>query len=145
MSDENHVDPGRAHFDAFKALDRDAPIEMLNLLRFKERADYPDGHPLAGERLSGAEAYARYGEHSGPVFRRVGGTVVWSGRPETLVIGPEDERWDAAFVARYPTAHAFLEMVSDPDYRKAVVHRQAAVQTSRLIRHAPRDAGKGFA
>lgn len=68
-----------------------------------------------------------------------------TGRPECVLIGPAEERWDAAFIAVYPNAAAFLEMVTDPDYRRAVVHRQAAVQTSRLIRMAPRDAGTGLA
>jgi uncharacterized protein (DUF1330 family) len=80
-----------------------------------------------------------------PVFRRVGGRILSSGTPELVLIGPADEQWDAAFVASYPTAAAFLEMVTDPVYRQAVVHRQAAVATSRLIRCAPRDAGEGFA
>lgn len=145
MSEESYVDPSRANFEAFKALDRDQPIEMLNLIRYKDEADYPEDHELAGKGLSGAEAYRNYGRESGPVFRRVGGTVVWSGTPQAMVIGPEDGLWDAAFVARYPNAHAFLEMVTDADYRKAVVHRQAAVKTSRLIRHLPRDPGDGFA
>lgn len=142
---DQHVDPERAAFDAFKALPRDAPVEMLNLLRFRDQAEYPAGHPRAGEGLSGAAAYRLYGAESGPVFQRVGGSILWSGRPELTLIGPADERWDAAFVARYPSAAAFLEMVTDPDYRQAVVHRQAAVLTSRLIRHAPRAAGGGFA
>lgn len=142
---QTYLDPSRANFDAFKALDRDQPIEMLNLIRFRAAAAYPDGDDRAGEGLTGAEAYRLYGKQSGPVFARVGGTVIWSATPQAMVIGPEDEAWDAAFVARYPDAHAFLEMIADPDYQKAVVHRQAAVLTSRLIRHAPRDAGTGFA
>lgn len=142
---EQHVDPERAAFDAFKALPRDRPVEMLNLLRFRARAAYPDGHERAGAGLTGAEAYRRYGAESGPVFRRVGGSILWSGTPELVLIGPADEAWDAAFIARYPTAAAFLEMVTDPVYRAAVIHRQAAVLTSRLIRHVPREAGTGFA
>ncbi|MEM8695653.1 MAG: DUF1330 domain-containing protein [Pseudomonadota bacterium] len=145
MSDAAYVDPSRENFEAFKALDRDQPVAMLNLVKFRERAAYPDDHPMAAQDMSGAEAYALYGRDSGPVFERVGGSVIWSGEPQAMVIGPEDERWDTAFVALYPTAGAFLEMVTDPDYRKAVVHRQAAVETSRLIRHKPRDTSKGFA
>jgi len=64
MSDK-HVDPERAQFDAFKALPRDTKIHMLNLVRFKDEATYPDDHPLAGRGLSGAEAYANYGMDSG--------------------------------------------------------------------------------
>lgn len=143
MAKEHYVDPSRENFDAFKALPRDTPIHMLNLVRFREHAEYPKGHPLAGKGLSGAEAYAEYGRASGPVFARVGGTVVWRGRMEAIVIGPSDEKWDAAFIARYPDAAAFLQMVTDPEYRVAVVNRQAAVQTSRLIRLSPQEGDPG--
>ena len=143
MSD-SHIDPQRDQFEIFKSLPRDQPIEMLNLVRFREAADYPADHALAGEKLSGADAYRNYGKESGPIFSRVGGTIVYRGGFETVLIGPTDERWDAVFIARYPNAGAFLELVTDEDYRKAVVHRQAAVETSRLVRLSPADGGKGF-
>jgi len=135
---DHHIDPEREQFDAFKALPRDTIIHMLNLVRFKDKATYPDGHPLAGQGLTGAEAYRHYGADSGPVFQRVGGRVVWSGTMEAMVIGPADEHWDAVFIAEYPNSGAFMAMVTDPVYREAVVHRQAAVETSRLIRCAPK-------
>ena len=138
-----NVDPTREAFDIFKALPRDQPIAMLNLLRYRTQAAYPADHPASGEGLSGAEAYRRYGRESGPVFTRVGGTVVWRGTPAITLIGPADEAWDAAFVARYPTAAAFLEMVTDADYQRAVVHRQAAVADSRLVRCAAEAPGGG--
>lgn len=141
---EGHVDPEREAFDAFKALPRDTPINMLNLLRFRDRAAYPAGHANDGRGLSGAEAYAEYGRTSGPVFARVGGKIVWRGTMEAVLIGPADEHWDAAFIAFYPNAAAFLEMVTDPEYRIAVVNRQAAVATSRLVRFAPMVALQRF-
>lgn len=144
MTDTRYVDPSRINFDVFKSLDREEPIAMLNLVKYREHAAYPEGHPMADKGLSGAEAYALYGADSEPVFSRVGGTVLWSGEPQSILIGPEDEHWDAAFVALYPKASGFLEMVTDPVYKMAVVHRQAAVETSRLIRHKPRDPGNGF-
>lgn len=145
MSDQ-HVDPERAQFDAFKALPRDTVIHMLNLVRFKDAATYPADHPLADQGLTGAEAYGRYGTDSGPIFKRVGGRIVWRGAMAAMVIGPDAERWDAMFIAEYPTSAAFMEMVTDPVYRQAVIHRQAAVKTSRLIRCAPANPGSsGFA
>lgn len=133
-----YIDPERDQFDAFKALPRDTPVMMLNLVRLRDKAVYEDGRDA-----SGAEAYAAYGRESGAVFRRVGGEIVWRGRPESLLIGPGDEHWDIAFVARYPTAGAFLEMVTDPDYRIAVQHRQAAVLDSRLLRTGEPGEGSG--
>lgn len=140
-----YIDPSPATFAAFKALPRDMPIEMLNLLRFREVAAYPAGHAQAGKGLTGADAYRLYGTDSAPVFSRVGGSIVYAGKPQCVVIGPDAETWDSMFVARYPHAGAFLEMVTDPAYRLAVVHRQAAVLTSRLIRLMPQAAGAGFA
>lgn len=134
---EAYVDPTRAAFDLFKSLPRDTPINMLNLVRFRDMAAYPDDHDHARKGWSGARAYEEYGITSGPIFQRVGGHIVWRGQLEAVVTGPADEHWDAAFIAAYPHAGAFLEMVTDPDYRLAVVNRQAGVATSRLIRFAP--------
>ena len=138
------IDPLREQFDAFKALPRDQPIHMLNLIRLNKTAAYPEGHPDHGRGLSGLDAYRAYGRTSAAVFQRVGGRQVWVGKPETVVTGPADERWDLAFIAEYPSAGAFLEMVTDPDYREHVKHRQAAVEDSRLIRMAPVEPGEGF-
>ena len=137
------VDPERAQFEAFKSLPRDVEIHMLNLVRFRAKAAYPEGHDATG--CSGAEAYASYGRESQPIFARVGGQILWRGAQETTLIGPASEIWDALFIARYPSAHAFLEMVTDRDYQRAVIHRQAAVETSRLIRCTPGQSGGRFA
>ena len=136
----HHVDPERQQFEAFKALPRDAPVMMLNLLCFREKAQYGDGRDVTG-----AAAYAVYGRESAHVFQRVGGAIIWCGQPEAILVGPADERWDWAVVARYPTAAAFLEKVTDPVYREAVKHRQAAVLDSRLVRMAEAETGQGFA
>jgi len=144
MSTTASIDPTRAQFDAFKALPRDAPIQMLNLIRLRPLADYPPDHPDHGKGLTGLDAYRAYGRTSGPIFERLGGRQIWVGRPETVVTGPPDERWDLAFIAEYPSAAAFLAMVTDPDYREHVKHRTAAVEDSRLIRLEPLTPGRSF-
>ncbi len=138
------IDPDRAQFEAFKALDRDHPIEMLNLVKFRDKAAYPAGHELAEVGLTGAQAYRNYGAETAPIIARLGASILWRGAYQTTLIGPQDEAWDEVFIARYPTAHAFLEMVTDPVYQAAVIHRQAAVETSRLIRCTPAKGGETF-
>lgn len=135
-----HIDPARPQFDAFKALPRDTPLNMLNLVRVRAEAAYPDGR-----RVTGAEAYAAYGRESAPVLARVGGRILWRGAFEATLIGPSDERWDFCFIAWYPNAGAFLAMVTDPEYRQAVKHRQAGVEDSRLIRCGEQPSGASFA
>ena len=117
---------------------------MLNLLRYRDEARYPDDHPNAGQRWSGRRAYEEYGRTSGPIFRRAGGTLVWRGVYETVVTGPDAMAWDDGFIASYPSSAAFFEMIKDPEYQRAVVNRTAALADSRLIRFAPRELGNGF-
>jgi uncharacterized protein (DUF1330 family) len=133
------IDPTKERFAAFKDLPRDELVHMLNLVRLRDKAAYPDGREATGR-----EAYQAYGRESGPVFRRLGGRQVWIGRPDLTLIGPADERWDIAFIAEYPSGAAFIAMLRDPVYREAVKHRQAAVADSRLIRLKPGRPGAGF-
>ena len=134
-----YVDPTKEAFAAFRANDRPGPIHMLNLVRFRDKAAYPDGRDATG-----AQAYAAYGRDSYPVFSRLGGRIVWRGNFELMLIGPNEEKWDECFVAEYPSVAAFVAMLRDPVYREAVKHRQAAVLDSRLIRLAPAQTGSGF-
>src|ERR1700730_3905412 len=131
------VDPTK---EAFRADDRPGPIHMVNLVKLRAHAAYPDGR-----RATGAEAYAAYGRESEPVFSRLGGSIVWRGACEQMLIGPRVGRWDLCFIAQSPTVAAFVAMIRDPVYREAVKHRQAGVEDSRLIRLAPGAVGGGFA
>ena len=141
---EFYIDPSPENFQAFKDLPRDTPIHMLNLLRYRDLAEYPAGHEHAGKGWSGRRAYEEYGITSGPIFRRVGGSIVWRGAFETMVTGPGDKQWHDGFIAQYPNAGAFFAMIKDPDYQLAVVNRTAALVDSRLMRFAPGAAGEGF-
>lgn len=139
-----YIDPGPANFQAFKDLPRDEPIHMLNLLLYRDQAEYPEGHEHHGKGWSGRRAYQEYGATSGPIFQRVGGSIVWRGAFQTMVTGPETRAWHDGFIAQYPNAAAFFAMIKDPDYQLAVVNRTAALVDSRLVRFAPVEAGGGF-
>ena len=91
------VDPTKETFAQFRENDRPGPIHMLNLVRFRNEAAYPDGR-----KATGAEAYAAYGRESFPVLSRLGGRIVWRGKFELMLIGPQCEQWDECFIAEYP-------------------------------------------
>ena len=148
-----HIDPTKEVFAQFRANDRPGPIHMLNLVRLRAEAAYPDGR-----KASGAEAYAAYGRESGPVFERLGGRIVWQGRFELMLIGPQEERWDHCFIAEYPSVAAFAEMMalrgldrnrvtSDCDLQRAI-WKNWCVAATRAVpdkgapsRHAGEDSG----
>lgn len=127
-----HVDPTKEQFAAFMGLPRDGAIHMLNLIRVRAQAAYPDGR-----KATGMEAYKAYAREVDGILRRIGARQYWVGKPEATLIGPADEKWDLVFIVEYPSPDALAGMLRDPEYQKIVVHRQAAVEDSRLIRLRP--------
>lgn len=125
---------------AFRADDRPGPIHMLNLIRLREAAQYPDGRPATGR-----EAYGHYSRLSAAPAQALGMRIVWRGGFELMMVGPQDEAWDICFVAQYPNIEAFVALMRHPEYRAAMAHRQAGVLDSRLIRFMPREEGQAFA
>ena len=113
------------------------PVVMLNLLRFKERADGID----AADGITGSEAYTRYGAAVQPYLDRIGGRVLLAARATESVIGPDQGEWDLVLAVHYPSRRAFLEMVSDPGYLEIHAHRTAALADSRLIACTPINTG----
>ena len=129
-----YVDPSRENWQASKDLPRDRPIHMLNLIKFRDLAEYPEGHPNHGKGLTGREAYAIYLEGFQRVVANDGAAMVWEAPMECVVTGPAGE-WDEAFVMGYPNSGIFMAMVKNEEYiRDVVPHRSAAVADSRLIR-----------
>lgn len=124
------VDPHPDRFAELLAeLPQGEPVVMLNLLRFRERADYKNGEPAC----SGRAAYRRYGEKAIAHLQGVGAELVWHGDAKASVIAPPDEQWDEILLVRYPSIEQFVEMVTDPDYRELSKHRTAALEDARLL------------
>ena len=109
----------------------DTPVVMMNLLRFNEQANYlPDDE---AEPCSGMEAYFRYGIEVTPMIEKAGGKIVWQGSQKLMVIGPDDKDWQMIVLVEYPTAQAFIDMVTADEYEAIAFHRTAGLADSRLI------------
>jgi uncharacterized protein (DUF1330 family) len=109
-------------------------VVMLNLLRFRERADYshaPDLEPAGG--TSGREAYAAYMAGMQPLLEASGGEVLFSGTSSRFLIGPDDEQWDHVLLVRQASKASFLAFASDPESQRITAHRTAAICDSRLL------------
>ncbi len=107
---------------------------MLNLLRFREIADYSGFPDLAPpEPISGSAAYDRYVRHTLPFLAASGGSVEFYGTGGDTFVGPPDERWDRVMLIRQSSLEAFFAFASDPEYLAGVGHRTAALEDSRLL------------
>lgn len=136
-SPATYVNSDPKAYAAMQKLPKDQPLHMLNMIRFADKATYEAGSEFAARGWTGAQAYAEYSRHSGPIANKVGGTVVYLGMPQLTLIGPEHEKWDAIFIVSYPNLASFLALVGDREYKKHAFHRSAAVADSRLVRMAP--------
>jgi hypothetical protein len=134
VTDKTYLDVTEEAGRAFFSRGITGPVVMLNLLRFRATADYaatPDLAPLAP--ISGEAAYRLYMVHTLPFLERSGGQVLFYGRGDRFLIGPADERWDAALLVRQASVASFLAFASDKDYLKGIGHRTAALVDSRLL------------
>ncbi len=105
--------------------DLKTPVVMLNLLKFKDRTD--------DDQSSGQDSYAKYGDSVRTMLEATGARVLWQGRGDSVVIGTDDDSWDAVILVEYPSREKFLEMVSRPDYQETSGNRTNALADSRLI------------
>jgi uncharacterized protein (DUF1330 family) len=126
------INPTRQSLMRFKgALPKNTPIVMLNLLKFRDKAHYPPGSSFGG--CSGRQAYRRYSDIALEKLNEVGGKPIWMSKAMTSLIAPEGEMWDEVLLVKYPSVDAFLTMIQKPEYLAATIHREAALEDSRLI------------
>ncbi|MFN4024269.1 MAG: DUF1330 domain-containing protein [Hyphomonas sp.] len=103
----------------------EGPIFMVNLLKFKDRAEYEDGRESG---LSGREAYAIYGREVTEILPKFGGQVVFAGDVTFLTLGQVEELWDEVAIAMYPSRGAMVRMSMSPEWQAAAVHRTAGLK-----------------
>lgn len=132
---EGGVNPTPESIAALMRSHGDGPVHMINLLKFKAVADYPDGHEFAGS--TGAEAYERYGRVAIANVVGLGGRLVSAGSFDASVIGDPGEDWDQIAIVEYPNTDAFLALVDTDGYLEATEHRTAGLERTRLIAMTP--------
>ena len=131
---EHYLDVTQEAGAAFFSQNIEGEVLMLNLLRFREQADYSDFPELApDEPISGREAYRLYMAHTEPFLRASGGELMLMTQGGKNLIGPPDEQWDVAMIVRQKSRQDFLAFASNPDYLAGMGHRTAALQDSRLL------------
>ena len=125
MKIENRLSPNEEQMKGFLEGDDDTPIHMVNLLKFKDKAEYEDGRET---NLTGAEAYAIYGAEVQAHLAKVGGKSVFGGQVSRLMLGEVEDLWDVVAIAMYPSKKAMLAMITDPDYIESAKHRSAGLE-----------------
>lgn len=127
------INPDAGQIQELLASGLRGPLQFVNLLAFHNVAHYPEGHELAQNGLSGAEAYGLYGMVALEHVTRRGGRLTLFNTVAQVLIG-DGAPWHQVAVMEYPSVDAFVDMITDPDYMAGLVHRDAGLaQTVVLV------------
>ena len=124
MKVENKLRPNAKQMAGFLLGDTKTTIHMVNLLKFKNKAEYKDGRETD---LTGQQAYQIYAKEVQEHLRKVGGKIIFSGAVSRLVLGEVEELWDWVAVAEYPSKKAMRSMIMSKEYQKSEEHRSAGL------------------
>lgn len=124
MEVANKVYPNEQQIKGFLEPGADGPICMVNLLKFKEKAEYEDGRETD---LSGREAYELYEQGVKRLLQGIGGGIGFEGNVERLMLGEVEELWDVVALAVWPSRQAMFEVMQLPEMQEISVHRSAGL------------------
>ena len=125
MEVTNEVLPSSAErIDEMMLPGPEGPIFMVNLLKFKDRAQYQDNRQ---SELTGREAHQIYGQAVSKLIGEYGGELVFHADVTFLALGQVEELWDEIAIAKYPNRAALLAMSTSQEWRDAAVHRTAGL------------------
>ena len=125
MKVENKVIPTEEQMKGFVDGDVDSPISMVNLLKYKEKAEYEDGRVT---ELTGKEAYKIYALEVAKLVEKTGGKILFGGEVSRLMLGEVEELWDMIAIAYDPSRKKMLEMMMSPEYAEISIHRTAGLE-----------------
>ncbi len=99
------------------------PFYMVNMIRYRDQAEYGDGRETD---LTGQEADEIYGNFMGEtMLPRYGHEVMYTADVEGDLIG--GSAWDQVAVVKYASRAAFSEMSQDPEFQEMSIHKDAGV------------------
>ena len=123
MNVENQVHPDPEQIGPF--IQTEGPVCMVNLLKFKDRAEYADGRKTD---LTGQQAYGLYAAEMRKLVEASGGTFHFGAQCVGMLLGKVDEEWDFVGIVEYPSARALIEISSSEPFREIEVHRVAGLK-----------------
>lgn len=136
------ITPTREQFTEFAHGTREGEVVMINLLHFARPEDGTpaptDTDTTNAKETTGSGAYREYSDQVVKMVESRGGKVIWTGRPENVLIGDSDaDDWDLVALVSYPSRAAFIDMVTSPKYEEAHTHRERGLDRTVLLACEP--------
>lgn len=113
--------------------DPGGPMWALNLMKYRERAEYTDGRESS---ISGIEADGEYAPHEH--LRAVESRIIMVAPVVHQLVG-DHWIWDRLAIAQYRDRMAMVEMSSKPDFQKDEEHKEAGMDFTIVMATFPAD------
>lgn len=132
------IDPSQKKLDLLLARDQNKPIMMLNIVKYRDIAKYPESYD-GKKNISGKEAYTLYGLNAAKVqgMPMVNVIMDLAGENIATIVGDNEPEWDHYFFARYPSIEHFINMNTSVVYLEGHFHRTAALEKAILYAVSP--------
>jgi hypothetical protein len=111
--------------------DEDGPVWMVNLMKYREVADYADGREST---VTGQEADDLYSPLDS--LAAVGAAPVFFGDVDQQLLG-DGTVWDRIGVVKYPTRKSFIDMQSLPTFQESHQHKDAGMESTIVMGTQP--------
>lgn len=112
----------------------DGPVWMINLMKYRDVADYADGR---ASDISGREADDLYSPLDS--LAAVGAKPVFFGDVDQQLLG-DSPVWDRVGVVRYPTRKSFVDMQSLPSFQESHHHKDAGMESTIVMGCEPMES-----
>lgn len=130
------TEPTETQLRNFRNADQETPITMVNLLKFRDKANYEPADSVDELNISGREAYQRYASVALSRIRENGGSIEYLAPSEQCFVGDASDDWDQVVIVRYPSRAAYLRGFDSPEYQAAIHHRIAGLEKRMLLQCA---------
>ena len=121
-------------FEAFVQGSWQGPVLGINLLKFRDQADYPDD---TYSPCTGREAWLRYEEQALVVAEKYRLAPVIRATVEQTLQPAYGEEWDAVIINRYPEKQNLVDALTDQELAALGVHVGAAIEQYTFIARRP--------
>ncbi len=131
------TEPSRQQLEVFRAADQSSPIMMVNLLKFRNLAEYSKADPEHSDKLTGREAYSRYAKVALEKIKQNGGAIEFMSPSQQCFVGGDDDDWDQVVIVHYRSRADYLTGFDSPEYQSVIRHRIAGLEKRVLIQCGP--------
>ena len=125
MKVDNKIHHSAEQWEALAKKPDEGSVCMINLFKFKAKAEYPDGRD---SELTGIEAYQIYSSKTREMLEEAGGRILHTSLIEGLVVGEVEELWDVAAIVEYPSIEVFMRMIDSDEWKENTIHKEAGLE-----------------